>query len=85
MKKIIALVLSLVMICCFAVTAFAAESPVAAEKVTVTVRKGTSSVGGQTFKADVVHNVDNGTTIVLKADATLGKFNNWVFYFRNLC
>ena len=39
MKKLIALVLSVVMICCFSVTAFAADSPSATEKVTVTVRR----------------------------------------------
>ena len=43
MKKLIALILSVILICCFSVTAFAAESPTANEKVTVQVIKGTAN------------------------------------------
>lgn len=79
MKKIIALVLSIVMICCFSVTAFAAESPSATEKVTVTVRK--ASVDASAGKVDVAYTVDNGTSITVKADSTYGTtFNGWSIY-----
>ena len=78
MKKLIALILSIVMICCLSVTAFAAESPEATEKVTVTIRK--ADTADQEFKADVTHTVDNGTVIELKADAKYGKFDGWTLY-----
>lgn len=78
MKKLIALVLSVVMICCFSVTAFAADSPEATEKVTVTIRK--ADTADQAFKADVTHTIDNGTVIELKADAKYGKFDGWTLY-----
>ncbi len=76
MKKIIALVLSIVMICCFSVTAFAADSPTAVEKITVTIRKGDSSV-----KVDVEHTIDAGGTITVKADEyKYGTFKTWSVY-----
>ena len=75
MKKIIALVLSIVMICCFSVTAFAAESPTATEKVTVTLRKASSDVA-----VDKAYTVDAGATITVKADSKYGKFNGWSIY-----
>ena len=78
MKKIIALVLTLVMICCFSVTAFAADSPTATEKVTVTVRKADFVEGDS--KVDVEYTVDSGSTITLKANEKYGKFDNWVIY-----
>ena len=78
MKKIIALVLSIVMICCLSVTAFAANSPTASEKVTVTIRKGATA--NQEYKADVAYTVDGGTVLSLKADAQQGKFDNWTVY-----
>lgn len=78
MKKIIALVLSVVMICCFSVTAFAAESPTATEKITVTVRKAdiTNPVGD----VDVKYTHDKGATITVKADSKYGEFNSWSIY-----
>ena len=79
MKKIIALVISVVMICCFSVTAFAADSPTATEKVTVTVRK--AAVVDPTGKSDVEYTLDKGTTVTVKADeATYGTFKNWSVY-----
>ncbi len=78
MKKIIALLLSIVMVCCFSVTAFAAESPSAAEKVTVTVRK--AEVVDPAGKVDTEYTVDVGTTLTVKADAKYGKFNSWSVY-----
>lgn len=78
MKKIIALVLSIVMICCFSVTAFAAESPSATEKVTVTVRK--ADLSDPTGKVDTEYTFDAGTTITVKADSKYGTFNSWSVY-----
>ena len=78
MKKLIALVLSIVMICCLSVTAFAAESPEATEKVTVTIRKAT--VVEPAGKVDTEYTYDVGTTITLKADAKYGTFNSWSIY-----
>lgn len=76
MKKIIALVLSVIMICCFSVTAFAADSPTATEKVTVTIRKADSSV-----KMDVEHTLGIGDEIVVKADESeFGEFKSWGIY-----
>lgn len=78
MKKLIALVLSVVMICCFSVTAFAADSPTATEKVTVTVRK--ADVVDPTGKVDTEYTFDKGTTITVKADSKYGTFNSWSIY-----
>ena len=79
MKKIIAFVLSIVLICCFSVTAFAAKSPVANEKVTVTVRMADVD-GGEVDKAITL---DAGSTITVKADSKYGKFNSWSVYKLN--
>ncbi len=78
MKKIIALVLSIVMILCLSVTAFAAESPSATEKVTVTIRKATAvdPVG----KVDTEYTLDAGATLTVKADSKYGTFNSWSVY-----
>lgn len=78
MKKLIALVLSVVMICCFSVTAFAADSPTATEKVTVTVRK--ADVVDPTGKVDVEYTLDKGATLTVKADSKYGTFNSWSVY-----
>ncbi len=76
MKKIIALALSIVMICCFSVTAFAADSPTATEKVTVTIRKADS-----TAKMDVQHTFSKGEEITVKAnEAEFGTFKSWGVY-----
>lgn len=78
MKKIIALILSVVMICCFSVTTFAAESPSATEKVTVTVRK--ADVIDPAGKVDTEYTLDKGTTITVKANSKYGTFNSWSVY-----
>ncbi len=78
MKKIIALILSIVMICCFSVTAFAAESPTASEKVTVTVRK--ADIVDPAGKVDTEYTFDAGTTITVKANSKYGTFNSWSVY-----
>ena len=79
MKKIIALVLSIVMLCCFSVTAFAADSPTATEKITITVRK--SEVVDPAGKVDTAYTLDKGDTITVKADeAKYGTFKNWSVY-----
>lgn len=78
MKKIIALVLSIVMICCFSVTAFAADSPTATEKVTVTVRK--ADVVDPDGNVDTAYTLDKGATLTVKADSKYGTFNSWSVY-----
>lgn len=78
MKKIIALLLSVLMICCLSVTAFAAESPTATEKVVITFRKSTATAPVQS--ADVQYTVDKGYEITVKADAKYGTFTDWSIY-----
>ena len=78
MKKIIALVLSIVMICCFSVTAFAADSPTATEKVTVTIRK--ADVVTPVGTVDTEYTLDAGSTITVKANSKYGTFNSWSVY-----
>lgn len=78
MKKIIALVLSIVMICCFSVTAFAADSPSATEKVIATVRK--ADVVDPAGKADIEYTLDKGATLTVKANSKYGTFNSWSVY-----
>ena len=78
MKKLIALVLSIVMVCCFSVTAFAADSPSATEKVTFTVRK--ADVVDPAGKVDTEYTLDAGTTITVKANSKYGTFKDWSIY-----
>lgn len=78
MKKLIALVLSIVMVCCFSVTAFAADSPTAAEKITVTVRK--ADTVDSAVKVDTEYTLDKGTTLTVKANSKYGTFNSWSVY-----
>lgn len=78
MKKIIALVLSIVMVCCFSVTAFAADSPTATEKITITVRK--ADVVDPSGKVDTEYTLDKGTTLTVKANSKYGTFNSWSVY-----
>ena len=78
MKKLIAIVLSIVMIFALSVTAFAADSPTATSKITITIRK--ALVADQEYKADVEYTVDGEKVFVFKADTKYGKFDNWTFY-----
>lgn len=78
MKKIVALLISIAMICCLSVTAFAAESPVANEKITITLKK--ASAEGTVSKNDVDYTVDKGYEITVKANSEFGKFNSWSIY-----
>ncbi len=78
MKKIVALIMAIILVCCCSVTAFAAESPVATEKVTVTLRKASSVA--PTEKYDVEYTVDNGAVITVKANEAYGTFNSWSIY-----
>lgn len=79
MKKIVALLLTVVMICCFSVTAFAAESPVATEKATITIRKA-DVVEPAGKVVDTEYTVEAGTTITLKANSKYGTFKDWSIY-----
>lgn len=79
MKKLIAIFLSLILVVAFSVTAFAAQSPVAKEQVTVVLRKAGGIKGVE--KDDVKYTLDGGTEITVVADeAKYGTFNNWTIY-----
>ena len=73
MKKIIALVLSLVLVMGLSVTGFAAESPSGEQVYSVTFING---VGAS--KANAAVNKDG--TYAVKADTSKGKFDGWVVY-----
>lgn len=78
MKKVLALLISIAMICCFSVTAFATESPVANEKITITLRKAFSE--GTVSKNDVDYTVDKYFNVTVKSDSKYGKFDSWSIY-----
>ncbi len=79
MKKIIALLLSIAMVFCFAVTAFAADSPSADKKTTVTIRKAdVIEPAGQVV--DTEYTVEAGTIITVKANSKYGTFKDWSIY-----
>lgn len=79
MKKLIAVVLSVVMVFCLSVTAFAAESPVADEKTTFIIRK--ADVIEPTGKVvDTEYVVEAGSIITVKANAKYGTFKDWSIY-----
>lgn len=78
MKKLIALLLSVLMICCLSVTAFAAESPSASDKVTVTVVKGTADNAIE--KEGVGYTFEKGIVTAFKSDEKNGVFNSWSVY-----
>ena len=78
MKKLIALILSVILICCFSVTAFAAESPTAGEKITVQVIKGTAN--NSIEKEGVPYTFEKGIVTTFKSDEKQGTFNSWTIY-----
>lgn len=79
MKKIVSLILSIIMVLGLSVTAFADESPVATEKVTVKIRK--ADYVGFDGKADVDYKVNVDDTVTVKADEKqIDTFKNWSVY-----
>lgn len=80
MKKVLSILLSIVLICCLSVNAMAAvESPVADQKVSVTLRKADGT--GVVEKADIAYTLDHGVIVTVKADEEAhGEFNNWKIY-----
>ncbi len=79
MKKIVALILSIALVCCCGLTVFAADSPVAEEKFSVTIRKAVGAAPVE--KSDIEYTVGKDVILTLKADeATYGKFNSWSVY-----
>ena len=78
MKKLIAFVLCMAVICTLSVTAFAAESPSASAKVSVTLRKADGE--GTVEKSDIAYTIDNGGVVTVKSNADYGKFNSWSIY-----
>ena len=78
MKKLIALILSIIMVCSLCVTAFAAESPTASEKIAVTVVKG--EILKPDGKPDVKYTIDKGETVIVKQNEKYGDFDNWIVY-----
>ncbi len=78
MKKLIAFVLCILLICISTVTAFAA-SPTASTKVSVTLRKADGSSNVE--KVDVAYTLDGGATVSVEAnEADYGTFNSWSIY-----
>lgn len=73
MKKIMALVLSLVLVMGLSVTAFAAESPSGEQVFSITFINGVGAA-----KANAAVNKDG--TYTVKADTSKGKFDGWVVY-----
>ena len=78
MKKLIAFVLCIAVICTLSVTAFAAESPSASAKVSVTLRKAQGV--GAVEKSDITYTIDDGGVVTVKAVASYGTFNSWSIY-----
>lgn len=79
MKKLISLFLSIVMVFCLSVTAFAAESPSASEKITVKIRK--SEYVDFSGKPDVEYTVNVDSSITVKVDDDKkDTFKSWSVY-----
>ena len=78
MKKLISLFLSIVMVFCLSVTAFAAESPSASEKITVKIRK--SEYVDFSGKPDVEYTVNVDSSITVKVDDKKDTFKSWSVY-----
>lgn len=75
MKKLLALVLAVLVVCAVPAMAFAADSPGGKKIYNVTVQK--ASIDG-TDKTQTT--VDDGGNITVKVDASVGTFNNWKIY-----
>ncbi len=73
MKKIIALLLSVLLLVSFSVTAFAAKSPVADDVFNVTI------INGENAKPNVSNN-DGTKNVTVEADPDKGDFDEWVIY-----
>lgn len=92
MKKIIALILSIVILCSLSVTAFAAESPVAEEIVSFVAKKAkivsievagddaTEDTEVEDIKLDVEYSFRKGTKVGVTADSSYGTFKSWSIY-----
>lgn len=79
LKKVFAVMLAVVLMMALSVTAFAADSPVAAEKHKVVMVHG-----DQAPKRVVVSNTgDNANRVELVADTALGTFEGWSFYLKD--
>lgn len=79
MKKLMAILLSIILVFAFSVSAFAAGSPVGKEKVTVVLRKGDGIKGA--LEADVKYTLDGGAEVSVAADeAEYGTFESWSIY-----
>lgn len=79
MKKIIALLLTITLLFTLSLTAFAAKSPEAAQKVTVVLRKGDGIKGA--LESDVKYTLDGGAEVsVVANEKEYGKFAGWSIY-----
>lgn len=79
MKKLLAILLSVITVLCLSVTAFAAESPSATEKITIKIRK--SEYVDFTGKADIEYTLDADSVLTVKVDADKeDTFKSWSVY-----
>lgn len=75
MKKLIALVIAVLVICAVPAMAFAANSPSGEKVINVSVQK--ADIDGSD-KTQVT--VKEGGSVSVKTDASVGTFNNWKIY-----
>ena len=73
MKKILALVLTIVLVMSLSVTAFAADSATGSSHFTVFSINGNGAVTNS-------ENITVGESITMTADDTQGEFNEWIIY-----
>lgn len=79
MKKIIALLLTITLLFTLSLTAFAAQSPVGKEQITVVLRKGDGIKGA--LEADVKYTLDGGAEVsVVANEKDYGEFKSWSVY-----
>ena len=79
MKKIIALLLTITLLFTLSLTAFAAQSPVGKEQITVVLRKGDGLKGA--LEPDVKYTLDGGAEVsVVANEKDYGEFKSWSIY-----
>ena len=78
MKKVFAIVLSLILVFALSITAFAAKSPTGQKYYNVTLQKGIAVEGVESAGVNAV--IDEDGNVHVKADPKEGTFNSWSIY-----